>query len=49
MPIQQGVLIGMSKGYYDEYIWFADESGNYVDGEQYYESFKSGMSGRTKT
>ena len=34
----------MSKGYYDEYIWFADESGNYIEGEQYYESFKSGMS-----
>lgn len=35
----------MSKGYYDEYIWFAYESGNYLE-ENKFESFKAG-DGRT--
>ena len=30
----------VSKGYYDEYIWFAESSGNYIEGENIYESFK---------
>ena len=35
----------VSKGYYDEYIWFADEAGNYLE-ENKFESFKEG-DGRT--
>ncbi len=35
----------VSKGYYDEYIWFADDNGNYTEVNKF-ESFKSG-DGRT--
>lgn len=31
----------MSKGYYDEFIWFTEESGVYDDEDMLFESFKA--------